>query len=154
MSEGGEIIFENFKVANIFNSFFTSVAEKLVNKLPKRPIHFAKQFLKDYYQEKGVENSFHFLTVGEEEIKNLLSGLTTSKATGLDSLPARFLKDGAEVLACPLAHIINLTLHSSQIPEDMKNARVVPLYKNKVKLSLETIDLFPFSVLLPKFLRE
>ena len=149
-------VLENFKVANIFNNFFTSVAEKLVDKLPKRPIHFAKQFLKDYYQEKGVvENSFHFLIVGEEEIENLLNGLTASKATGLDSLPARFLKDGAEVIACPLAHIINLSLHSSQIPEDMKNARVIPLYKkNKVKLSLETIDLFSFSVLLPKFLRE
>ena len=110
------------------------MAEKLVNKLPKRPIHFAKQFLKDYYQEKGVvENSFHFLTVGEEEIENLLNGLTASKATGLDSSPARFLKDGAEVIACPLAHIINLSLHSSQIPEDMKNARVVPLFKKQSK---------------------
>ena len=108
------------------------MAEKLVNKLPKRPIHFAKQFLKDYYQEKGVvENSFHFSTVGEEEIENLLNGLTASKATGLDSLPGRFLKDGAEVIACPLAHIIKLSLHSSQIPENMKNARVVPLYKKK-----------------------
>ena len=28
LSEGKEIIFENFKVANIFNNFFTSVAEK------------------------------------------------------------------------------------------------------------------------------
>ena len=92
------------------------------------------QFLKDYYQEKGVvENSFHFLTVGEEEIENLLNGLTANKATGLDSLPARFLKDGTEVIACPLAHIINLSLHSSQIPEDMKNARVVPLYKKQSK---------------------
>ena len=98
--------------------------------LPKRPIHFAKQFLKYYYQKKGVvENYFYFLTVSEEEIENLLNGLTASKATGLDSLPAWFLKDGAEVIACPLAHIINLSLHSSQNPEDMKNARVVPLYK-------------------------
>ena len=100
LSEGEEITFENFKVANIFNNFFTSVAEKLVNKLHKRPIHFAKQFLKDYYQEKGVvENYFHFSTVSEEEIENLLNGLI----------------DGAEVTACPLAHIINLYLHSSQI---------------------------------------
>ena len=37
LSEGEEIIFENIKVANIFNNFFTSVAEKLVHKLPKRP---------------------------------------------------------------------------------------------------------------------
>ena len=107
------------------------MAEKLVKKLPKRRKHFAKQFLKDYYQEKGVvENSFHFST-GEEEIENLLNGLTARKATGLDSLPARFLKVDAEVIACPLTHIINLSLHSSQIPEDMKNARVVPLYKKQ-----------------------
>ena len=39
----------------------------------------------------------------------------------------------AEIIACPLAHIINLSLHSSQIPEDMKNARVVPLYKKQSK---------------------
>ena len=31
--------------------------------------HFAKQFLKDYYQKKGViENYFHFSTVSEEEM--------------------------------------------------------------------------------------
>ena len=76
------------------------MAEKLVNKLHERPIHFAKQFLKDHCLEKGVvENTFHFSTVGKEEIENLLNGLTASKATGLDSLPARFLKDGAEVIA-------------------------------------------------------
>ena len=97
------------------------MAEKLVNTLPKRPIHFAKQFLKDHYQKKGVvENYFHFSTVSKEEIENLLNGLTASKATGMDSLPARFLRDGAEVIACPLSHIINLSLHSSQIPGDMK----------------------------------
>ena len=33
------------------------------------------------------------------------------------------------LLACPLSHAIDLSLHSGQIPEDMKNARVVPLYK-------------------------
>ena len=106
------------------------MAEKLLKKPPKRPIHLAKQFSKDYYQKKGVvENSFHFTTVSEKEIDNLLNGLTSSKATGMDSLPAMFLKDGAEVIACPLSHIINLALHSSQILEDMKNARVVPRYK-------------------------
>ena len=115
-----------------FFNFFASVAEKLVNKLPKRPIHFAKQFLKNYYQKKGVvENSFHFSTVSEEEIENLLNGLTASKATRMDSLPARFLKDVSVVIACPLSHSKNLSLHSSQIPEDMKNARVVPLYKKQ-----------------------
>ena len=76
-----------------------------------------------------MENYFYFSTASEEEIENLLNGLTASKATGMDSLPARFLKDGAEVIACPLCHIINLPSCSRRNPEDMKNASVVPLYK-------------------------
>ena len=104
LSEGEEIIFKNFNVANIFNNFFTSVAEKLVNKLPKRPMHFAKQFLKDYHQKKCVvENSVHLSTVSEEEIENLLNGLTACKANGMDSLPARVLKQGSLLVHCPIS---------------------------------------------------
>ena len=39
----------------------------------------------------------------------------------MDSLPARFLKDGAMVIACSLSHIINLSLHSGQIPQYLSN---------------------------------
>ena len=41
-----------FKVSNIFNNFFTSVAEKLVNKLPKRPIHFRETIFKRLWPGK------------------------------------------------------------------------------------------------------
>ena len=58
----------------------------------------------------------------------------------MDILPSMFLKDGAVVIAYPLYHIINLSLHSGQIPEDMKNARVVGLRSTiKKNLSIETI---------------
>ena len=62
-----------------------------------------------------MENYFIF-SVSEEEIETLSNGLTAGKATGMDSLPAKFFKDGAVVIACLLSHIINLSLHSSQIP--------------------------------------
>ena len=48
------------------------MAENLVNKLPKRAILFAEQFLKDYYQEKSViENYFRFVIVSEEEFETI-----------------------------------------------------------------------------------
>ena len=59
-------------MANIFKNLFTSVAENLVNKLSKRAILFAEQFLKDYYQKKGViENYFRFVIVSEEEFETI-----------------------------------------------------------------------------------
>ena len=71
-----------------------------------------------------MKNYFHISTVSEEEIKTLLNGLTAGKVIGRDSLSARFLKDGAVISACPLSHIIILSLHAIQVPEDMKNVKI------------------------------
>ena len=59
----------------------------------------------------------------------LLSNLSTSKATGYDNTPARFLKDGANIIVSPLTYIINLSLKTNIVPDDFKTARIVPLYK-------------------------
>ena len=53
--------------------------------------------------------------------------------TSFDGLSARFLKDSASVIFSPLAHIINLSLHLGCVPDEMKTARFIPLYKKKSK---------------------
>ena len=63
-------------------TFFPSVAENLVNKLPKRPILFT--IIKRLLPEKRCY-IICFLTVSEEKIGNLLNGLTEVKATGMNS---------------------------------------------------------------------
>ena len=47
---GGEVCFEKGAVAEKFNSFFTTVASKLVEKLPKSLIKFGRQFVQTFYQ--------------------------------------------------------------------------------------------------------
>ena len=37
------------------------------------------------------------------------------------------------VISSPLSHIINLSLRLGCVPDEMKNARVIPLYKKKSK---------------------
>ena len=99
-------------------TFFILMLENIVTKLPKRLIHFVKQFVKDYYEKKrGLETYLHFSAVNKEKNDTLLNGLSAGKATGMDSLPASFMK---EIIACTLSDIINVSLHSSQIPECMK----------------------------------
>ena len=62
-----------------------------------------------------------------------LNSLSPNKATGLDGIPARFIKDSSSIIAGPLCHIINLSIIQGVIPDDLKSARVVPLYKKNDK---------------------
>ena len=42
-------------------------------------------------------------------------------------------KDSASVIANPLSHIVNLSIIQGVVPDDLKTARVVPLFKKNDK---------------------
>ena len=129
-----EICFDRPKVSESFNSFYTTVASKLVDKLPKSLNRFGRNFVFRFYSEKGVlPNSFSFSVVSENKILVYLNKLSIKKATGLDGIPCRFVRDGASIIASPLAHIVNLSLIQGSVPDDLKTARVVPLFKKNDK---------------------
>ena len=62
-----------------------------------------------------------------------LNILDANKATGLANIPSRFVIDDSSVIASSLAHIVNLSLIQGAVPDDIKIARVVPLYKKSDK---------------------
>ena len=45
--------------------------------------------------------------------------LSANKATGLDGIPCRFLRDSATVIACPIADIVNLSIIQGSVPDDL-----------------------------------
>ena len=79
---------------------------------------------------------FGIFSVTVDQVSSILNSISARKATGLDELPARFIKDGSSVIAKPLAHIVNLSITTGNIPDDLKAARVVPLYKKKGKTNV------------------
>lgn len=68
--------------------------------------------------------------------------MNPSKSTGTDIIPARF---AASVFTNPICHIVNLSNDQSVVQNELKNARVVPLFK-KNKRS-EVGNYRPVSVL-------
>ena len=78
-------------------------------------------------------NPFHFTKVSEKTISDFLKELKTNKATGIDNLSGRFLKDGSKVLATPIAQICNLSIKLSTVPVECKIAELKPLYKKGKK---------------------
>ena len=66
--------------------------------------------------------------VYEEFVLNKLSQLNPCKSTGFDEIPARFLKEGAPFLNIPVTFLVNMSISDNCVPDDMKIARVKPLY--------------------------
>ena len=120
-----EMCFDKLKVAEQFNMFFTTVASSLVNKLPQGTGKFGDDHVSSFYQGKDVSpNAFCLKEVNVDNINQILNSMSANKATGLDDLSARFIKDGAMI-----THIVNMSIRQGIIPDDLKRARVIPIHK-------------------------
>lgn len=60
-------------------------------------------------------DSFIFSKVSEAAVLRLLGELNPTKGTGLDHLPARFLRDAAEVITPSIAHIFNMSIPTDEL---------------------------------------
>ena len=122
--------FENSSNANTFKNFFENLANDLVLKLPKAPNIFTLAKTLTYYKTLGIsDNNFNLTHISEENMLKYLINLSPNKASGIDNLSARFLKDGANVLALPISRLCNLSISRAIFPQDCKIAKLIPLYK-------------------------
>ena len=103
--------FDKTTVATHFNTFFTTIASTLVDKLPQCSGKFGFDYVKTFYQRLNVdENKFVLNRVTYEQVHKVLRDMSLSKATGMDNTPARLVKDGANILA-HITHIVNQSLY-------------------------------------------
>ena len=75
-------------MANEFNSFFINIGKTLADKITTRTN------FKTYLQKvKTNHQKFKFSAITSEDVLKLLSGLKTTKATGLDNISDRQLEN-------------------------------------------------------------
>ena len=55
--------------------------------------------------------------------------LDVKKATGLDEISPKFLKDAAPIVCTPLEYSFNNSVLKGKIPESCKNTNVTPIFK-------------------------
>ena len=83
------------------------------------------------------------VTIGQ--VSKILHSMSSSKATGLDETPVKYLNDGYSVISKLLNHIINLSITTGCIPDDLMMTRLVPMYKKNSKTHVGNYR--PISVL-------
>ena len=55
------------------------------------------------------------------------------KASGLDEIPSRLLKECAPYISAPLRHIFNMSLETATFPTVWKKGLIQPVFKNNGK---------------------
>ena len=66
-----------------------------------------------------------------EELSEAIDALPSEKAPGSDSIPPEAIKKGKDALLQPLHKLLCLCWEEGSVPQDMRDATVVTLYKNK-----------------------
>jgi len=91
----------------------------------------------------SVTHSVDFQSLTEWRIFHVLDTLRPT-STGLDQLPAWFLRLGAPLFYKPLTHLFNLSLATSTVPHQWKQVSICPV--NKTPAAKTHSDFRPISI--------
>ena len=142
--DNGDPILDPETTANKFNEFFTSLYKDLNSNGDKHIVNCAKlQVFVDSKVPDGIE--FSIPQVSSSFIQQQLQNLKVNKATGIDDISAKYLKLSAPVISQPLATILNVSIANGIYPDDLKKAKVTPIFKKGEKQDINNYR--PISVL-------
>ena len=110
-------------VANSFNEFFSLIGENLAKNIPPSD--------KPFFDFLGPRNSNTLFLdpIHRNEIIDIVSNLNNKKSAGHDNINNFLLKGIITSIVDPIVYIFNLSLSSGIVPDSMKIAKVIPLFK-------------------------
>ena len=120
------------KKANMLNDCFSS--QTIINNQNKHLPHL------DLITDKTLE----YITISEQEVRDVLENLDTSKAHGPDHVSPHFLKEGAPVFSKSLSTVFNRSLQQGYFPPLWKDGYLTHIHKKSTSLHRQIIDLFLF----------
>ena len=128
---------DSFEIAEIFNEYFTSIAEKLDSELPSNDISPLVHVKRNY-------TSFFLAPVSSHECSLIIKNL---KHTGqhIDTISICVLKDVSDFVAPIISNLINKCFSSGFYPKCLKLACVTPVFKSGDQT--QTKNYRPISIL-------
>ena len=122
IDENGRI-HEDLEAANFLNDYYVNIGPSL-----------AQKHKKDWVKEKckiQTNSSFNFKWVTEREVQELIKEICITKASAIENLSTRLLKDAFEVLSFELTYLYNSCLQHGIFPEAWGISKVTPIPKTK-----------------------
>ena len=117
-------ITDPMETADHFCEFFTNIGPNLAKMIPPSTSSF-RSFLSGSFI-----NSIFLEPTTEHEISEICASFRAGTSAGSDQVTIDVVKQTINLIIAPLTHIMNLSLSSGLVPEQMKVARVIPLFKS------------------------
>ena len=122
-------IFDKPKIANEFNAFFTNIRSKLASKIPNASTTFESYIIKPDSIMKTKQLSMN-------EFKDAFFSLKINKIPGYDNISFNVVKKCFRNLCEPPKYLFHLSIEKWIFPDDLKIAKVTPIYKTDDKSNL------------------
>ena len=113
---------DNVTIAGHFNKYFVNVAHNLATKIPdtvKDPTSFIAH---------SNPASVFLGEVCIDEVSKILRSIKNA-SPGWDNIHSKIVKESYQSYLAPLTHILNLSFSQGTFPNELKIAKVIPIYK-------------------------
>ena len=129
------------EISNAFNEHFLTIGPRIAREVPLTSDEesiYLKNITENY-------NKFCFRLTATSDVFTHLNRLSKTKATGLDIISARLIRECTDIISGRLCDLFNKSLISGIFPDDWKWARVTPLFKQGESFDLNNYR--PISVI-------
>ena len=120
----GAVVNNSHFIADHFNTYFTNIGNNLSNKIPLSDRNF-----NDYLLNSNSSSIF-LAPVTEQEILDIVNNLPNKKSSGHDLVNNFLIKSVILAISMPITFIMNLSMSTGVVPDDMKIARITPIFKS------------------------
>jgi len=137
----GVLITDKTLIANQFNQFYASLATDLASKIPPS-LNIPQKV--DINLETPIFR-FSDNPITPQEILETFKTLKNKKTPDINGLSSNFISNYSWQLTVPLCHIFNQSIEQGIVPEQLKLAKIIPLFKSKDPLLTDNYR--PISIL-------
>ena len=107
----------------------------------------------DFLNDSFIKSIF-LSPIDEGEIIEIANMFATGKAVGYDGIPMSIIKQSINIISAPLVHVFNLSINHGIVPDEMKVAHIIPLFKSGDSATFIIIDQSLFFQVSQNFLPE
>ena len=113
-------------MVNAFSTFFANIGHTTSESVPSPQKSFSHYLNLDSHCQK----TFFMEPVHPLELINTFNCFKAKTSMGHDNISTKLLKESIWNTADPLTHIFNLSFESGIVPDKIKLAKVIPIFKS------------------------